>query len=164
MVGQYVSAVRPGQRQKRSAWDAKRIIVPIVGDWVDEEALRVAGEIARRNKGVVYAVHVIEVDRTLPLDAHLEPELERGEALLEHVKYLAKKAKFTVDTEVLQARDAAAAVVEEVRERAADLIVMGLRYKRHFGEFTMGHVVPFVLKNAPCPVWICREEMTPEGT
>ncbi len=164
MIGQYVSPAKAGQRQKRSAWDAKRIIVPVLGDGVDEDALRLAGEVARRNKGVVYAVHVIEVDRTLPLDAHLEPELERGEALLEQVRQLAKKAKFNVDTEVLQARDAGPAVVEEVRERAAELIVMGMRYKRHFGEFSMGHAIPFVLRNAPCPVWVCREEMTPEET
>jgi nucleotide-binding universal stress UspA family protein len=163
MVGQHAAPIVRGQRQRRSAWDAKRIIVPVIGLWVDEDALRLAGEVARRNKGVVYAVHVIEVDRTLPLDAHLEPELERGEALLEEVKQLAKKAKFNVDTEVLQARDAGPAVVEEVRERSADLIVMGMSYKRHFGEFSMGHAVPFVLKNAPCPVWVCREEMTPEG-
>jgi hypothetical protein len=33
---------------------------------------------------------------------------------------------------------------------------MGIGYKRKFGEFDMGHTAPYVLKNAPCRVWLAR--------
>jgi len=37
-------------------------------------------------------------------------------------------------------------------ERGVDLILMGVTYKKHFGQFSLGNVVPYVLKNAPCYV------------
>jgi Universal stress protein family len=46
--------------------------------------------------------------------------------------------------------------VDEALEREVDLIVMGIGYKRKFGEFDMGHTAPYVLKNAPCRVWLAR--------
>jgi hypothetical protein len=33
---------------------------------------------------------------------------------------------------------------------------MGIGYKRKFGEFDLGHTAPYVLKNAPCRVWVAR--------
>jgi len=33
---------------------------------------------------------------------------------------------------------------------------MGIGYKRKFGEFDLGHTAPYVLKNAPCRVWLAR--------
>jgi nucleotide-binding universal stress UspA family protein len=49
-------------------------------------------------------------------------------------------------------------VVDEARERSADLIVIGLTYKKRFGEFDLGKTTPYVLKNAHCRVWVCRAE------
>jgi nucleotide-binding universal stress UspA family protein len=49
--------------------------------------------------------------------------------------------------------------VGEAEEWAANLIVMGLPYKRKLGEFNMGRTVPYVLKNAPCRVMLLREEL-----
>ena len=33
---------------------------------------------------------------------------------------------------------------------------MGIGYKRKFGEFDLGQTAPYVLKNAPCRVWLAR--------
>ena len=57
----------------------------------------------------------------------------------------------------MQARDTGPAVVDEAEEFGADLIVMGLPYKRRFGEFNLGRTVPYVLKNAACRVILFRE-------
>jgi nucleotide-binding universal stress UspA family protein len=51
--------------------------------------------------------------------------------------------------------------VDEAVEREIDLIVMGLTYKKHYGQFSMGNVIPYVLKNAPCPV-ILYQQYQPE--
>jgi nucleotide-binding universal stress UspA family protein len=37
------------------------------------------------------------------------------------------------------------------------LILMGIKYKRRFGQFSLGSVVPYVLKNAPCPVILYQQ-------
>jgi nucleotide-binding universal stress UspA family protein len=42
-------------------------------------------------------------------------------------------------------------------ERGVDLILMGVKYKRRFGQFNVGSVVPYVLKNAPCPVILYQQ-------
>ena len=38
-----------------------------------------------------------------------------------------------------------------------DLILLGITYKKRFGEFDLGQTAPFVLKHAPCRVWVCRQ-------
>ena len=65
---------------------------------------------------------------------------------------------------LLQARDVGAALVDEAAERQADLLVVGLAYRRRFGgDFAIGRTVPYVLKNAPCAVWVVREPIPEEG-
>jgi hypothetical protein len=36
---------------------------------------------------------------------------------------------------------------------------MAVTYRNRKGEFNMGRTVPYVLKNAPCRVWLFREEL-----
>ena len=65
---------------------------------------------------------------------------------------------------LLQARDVAAAIVDEATERGADLLVTGLPYRKRFGgEFAIGRTIPYILQNAPCTVWVVREPMNEEG-
>ena len=59
-----------------------------------------------------------------------------------------------------EARSAGVAIVEEATERQVNLIMMPVRYRSRLGEFNMGKTVPYVLKNAPCPVWVYREELS----
>jgi len=34
--------------------------------------------------------------------------------------------------------------------------VLGMTYTQPFGQFELGRVVQYVLRNAPCEVWVCR--------
>lgn len=134
-----------------------RVLVPVCGNNADAIALGLACDIARKSKAKVFAIFVIEVRRALPLDADLPPEVQRGEDVLLQAERVAKEMDYAVETELLQAREVGVAIVDEANERGVDLIIMGLRYKRQFGEFNLGSTVPYVLKNAPCEVWVCRE-------
>ena len=43
-------------------------------------------------------------------------------------------------------------------ERGADLLVVGLPYRKRFGgEFAIGRTIPYILQNAPCAVWVVRD-------
>jgi nucleotide-binding universal stress UspA family protein len=65
---------------------------------------------------------------------------------------------------LVQARDVAAALVDEAVERNADLLVLGLPYRKKFGgDFAIGRTIPYALKNAPCAVWVAREPMPEEN-
>ncbi|MCS7001473.1 MAG: universal stress protein [Dehalococcoidia bacterium] len=141
---------------------SSRILVPIKGYAIDQETLTLACTIAKRDKGTVYALYVIEVKRSLPLDVENDEELQRGELLLENAEQIARKADYHIETTLLQAREVGPAIVDEATERAVDLIILGAPYRRRFGEFDLGRTIPYVLKNAPSRVWFMREVQTPD--
>ncbi|MBN2238143.1 MAG: universal stress protein [Dehalococcoidales bacterium] len=130
----------------------KTIIVPVNGSSVDEETVKLACRLAKPDKAKLYAVHVIPVDRTLPLDAEIESEVQKGEDILDFAENTAKNNGISMETDLLQAREPGPAIVDLAVEREADLIIIGISYKTRFGQFELGNVIPHVLKNAPCRV------------
>jgi nucleotide-binding universal stress UspA family protein len=135
----------------------RRILVPINGNPTDDEMVALACGVSKRTKAEVHVVYIIEVKRTMPLDADLPPEAERGEMALEQAEKIAESWEVKLQADLLQARDVAPTIVDEARERGADLILLGITYKKRFGEFDLGQTTPYVLKHAPCRVWICRQ-------
>ncbi len=130
----------------------KKILVPVIGTEADDEALRLACRLAKKDKGKIWAVYVVTVKRALPLDAEIEPEIIKAEEILDHAQSIAEDQDFEIDTDLLQAREAGPTIIEEAREREVDLILVGVEYTRRFGQFSLGSVVPYLLKNAPCRV------------
>jgi len=129
-----------------------KILVPVSGTEADDEAMRLACRLAKQYKSKVYAVYVITIKRSLPLEAEIRPEVQKAEELLDHIEDVAEEQDYETETDILQARDAGPAIVDEAVEQQIDLILMGVKYKRRFGQFSLGDVVPYVLKNAPCRV------------
>ncbi len=134
-----------------------KILVPVVGKEADEEAIRLACRLAKKDKGTIWAVYVITIKRSLPLEAEIEYEIRNAEAIMEHMEGIADEQDYEIETDILQAREAGPAIVDEAVERDIDLILMGVSYKRRFGQFSLGSVVPYVLKNAPCRVILYHE-------
>jgi nucleotide-binding universal stress UspA family protein len=130
----------------------KQILVPVAGTEADEEAMKLACRVARKDKGKIWAVTVVAIKRALPLDAEIDSEIHKAEESLDRMENIAEEEDYAIETDVLQAREVGPAIVDEAVERGVDLILMGIRYKRRFGQFSLGNVVPYVLKNAPCPV------------
>lgn len=137
------------------------ILVAVSGDEVDSEAIKLACDIARRSKGKVLAVFVIKVKRSLPLDAELETEAKKGMEVLTQAEGIAVDIGSEIETSLIQAREIGPALVDEAIERKADLLIMGMTYRKRFGEFSLGNTVPYVLKNAPCEVILYRESIYP---
>jgi nucleotide-binding universal stress UspA family protein len=132
-------------------------LVPITSSPASLEAVGVACSVAKQRKGKVYVVHVIEVLRSLPLNAEMEVEARRGEQLLRKAEEAASAVGYHISGELLQAREAAQAIVDEARDRAVDAIVMGVGYKRLIGTFQIGRTVDYVLNHAACQVWVVRQ-------
>lgn len=134
----------------------KKILVPVDGSQASREALALACLLAKRNKGRVYAVYAIEVARTMPLDADLSPEARQGEEVLARAEQVADSLDFEVTGELLQARDAGHAIVDQAIERDVDAILLGIECKRPLGEFQMGQTSQYILRHASCQVVLCR--------
>lgn len=137
---------------------AKKVLVPVSGNESDSEALWLAHAMTHGARGKVYVLYVIEVQRDLPLDADVGSENVRGEEVLQRMEKLGEEYHCDVEAEILQARDAGPAVVQEAVEREVEAIVMAVPYRRRYGVFDLGRTVPYILKNAPCPVLLWRHE------
>ncbi|MFC2060362.1 universal stress protein [Chloroflexota bacterium] len=131
--------------------DFHKILVPVSGTEADEEAIKLACRLAKK-KAKIRAVYVITIKRTLPLNAEIKSEIRRAEEILDNVETMAEEQDYEIETELLQAREAGLTIIDEAVEQEADLILIGVKYKTHFGQFSLGSTVPYVLKNAPCHV------------
>ena len=134
-----------------------RIVVPINGCETDDEAVRLASRLARRAHARVNVVTVLEIKRSLALGTVQEADTRRAEAVLERAERVAKELEIDVETELLQAREAGPAIVDEIAEWKADLVVIGLPFRQRFGEFYMGKTAPYLLRHAPCRALLFRE-------
>ena len=136
---------------------ARRILVPINGSPTDDEAVRLGCRLARRARAKVYVVTILEVRRSLALSQTQDAEVEPCERLLDHAEAIGAELDVDIETEVIQAREAGPAIVDEIREWKADLVIVGMPWRERFGEFHMGKTAPYVLKTAPCRVVLFRE-------
>ena len=134
-----------------------RVLVPVSGADTDKEAVRLACRLARRGKAKVMVVTVLEIRRSLALGTVQEPELDRAEGLLQTAEKVAAELETVPETELLQARDAGPAIVEEIAHWKADIVVVGMPFRERFGEFYMGKTAPYILRHAPCRTLLFRE-------
>lgn len=141
----------------------RRAVVALNGGPSDARIVRFTAEAAARTKAELIAVHVVEIDWTLPLDADIAGRSEEVQRVLDVAEGIAEASKVRLEAVLLQARDVGAAIVDEATERGADLLVAGLPYRKRFGgDFDVGRTIPYILQNAPCTVWIVREPMSEE--
>lgn len=142
-----------------------RAILGVGGGPMDQTIVRLSSALARPSRAELVAVHVVEIDWTLPLDADVAVGSEDAQRALDMAEEAAEDVGTTLETVLLQARDVGAAIVDEAAERGADLIVLGLPYRTRFGgDFDMSRTVPYVLKNASCAVWVVRQPIPSEET
>jgi nucleotide-binding universal stress UspA family protein len=134
------------------------VLVPVSGGKSDAHALKIVSRLIEPRDAEVTAVYVIEVAQSLPLDAELPDEIDRGEKALETAEGVAKsfcgsKCDFFT-TDLLQARSAGAAIVDEAIDRHCDLIVMTAKCCSVHGKRNVSETVSYVLKNASCEVML----------
>jgi nucleotide-binding universal stress UspA family protein len=128
-----------------------------------QRLIGLVAELARHHKAELIGVHVVEVDWSMPLDMDVAGRSDEIQQVLDLAEGAAEDAGVQLESVLLQARDVGAALVDEAVERGADLLVVGLAYRTKFGgDFAMGRTIPYVLKNAPCAVWVVREPIQEE--
>jgi nucleotide-binding universal stress UspA family protein len=139
----------------------RRILVPVHGGAQDRSAIELAAAVSRKDQPAdLTLVFVVEVPQRFALDADMPRAIENGEEVLEDAQSYAESLRNTkwgrVSTELLQARMAAAAIVDEAIERGADVIVLAAANRRRRGRVSQGETIPYALDHAPCDVIITR--------
>jgi nucleotide-binding universal stress UspA family protein len=141
----------------------RRAIVALGGGSQNDRIVRLVTELVRQSHGEMVGVHVVEVEWSLPLDADIASRSEEAQQILDQAELTAETLRGHLEPVLLQAREVGAALVDEATEREADLLVLGLPYRKRFGgDFAIGRTIPYVLTHAPCAVWVVREPIPEE--
>jgi nucleotide-binding universal stress UspA family protein len=136
----------------------RRAVLGLNGGPTDGLVVKLGCQLAKPHKAELVALHVVEVDWTHDLAEDIASSNEQASAVLDLAEGVAEKHQVPIRAELLQARDVGAAIVDEATELQADLILLGLAYRKKFGgDFALGRTVPYVLQNAPCGVIVVRE-------
>ena len=147
----------------------ERVLVPIDHSARSRQAARAALEIARRFKASVvvmhsvapYSPHSVGEIRTrfvhqLTADEYNALARKKALAALDAVGRVAKEARVRCETELVENRDPAAAILDEARKRRASLIVMASSGRTGVERIFLGSVTREVLAGTDRPVLIHR--------
>jgi nucleotide-binding universal stress UspA family protein len=141
----------------------RRAIIALSGGPCDDRIVHLAVDLGRASQAELVGVHVVEVGWSMPLDADIAARSEGAQRILDRAETTAEHGRAKLEPVLLQAREVGAALVDEATEREADLLVVGLPYRKRFGgDFAIGRTIPYVLKHAPCEVWVVREPIPSE--
>jgi nucleotide-binding universal stress UspA family protein len=141
----------------------RRAILALAGGSSDDRIVQLSADLARAARSELIGVHVVEIGWSMPLDADVAARSEEAQQILDHAELAAETLKTRLEPVLLQAREVGAALVDEATERGADLLVVGLPYRKRFGgDFAIGRTIPYVLQHAPCEVWVVREPIPAE--
>ncbi len=142
----------------------RRAILALAGGPCDDRIVHLAAELGRAGHAEFVGVHVVEVGWSMPLDADIAARSEEAQQILDHAETTAEHLKTKLEPVLLQARTVGSALVDEATERDADLLIVGLPYRKRFGgEFVIGSTIPYVFTHAPCEVWVVREPIPAES-
>ena len=119
---------------------------------VDGSALRAAAKLVGPD-APIDCVYILRVPRHLPLDAHLEEEEQVGLGVLEAARIAGRRAGLKVQTRLLRARNAGAALVEEARRNRSEIIYLGTSHAPP-SEHALGPTATYLLARRPCRIVI----------
>ena len=133
-------------------------IVVVVGNGqVNGNLIRIGCRMAKVAKRKVHLVHVIEVPRTEAINAVLPEASKRADALLKEAMEIAKEVGCEAVAEVVQARSAGPAIVEEARDHHCAVIFMGIVRDNKCFHNEISQAISYVLCNAACRVWVVQD-------
>jgi nucleotide-binding universal stress UspA family protein len=142
----------------------QKIVVGLNGGPTDDLVVHLGCQLAKPTKAELTAVHVIEVDWRHELSEDMASDNESASAVLDRAEGIAEAYKVKLTGDLLQAREVAAALVDEAVELGAQMLIVGLPYRTRFGgDFAIGPAIPYILQNAPCQVLVVREPVPQSG-
>ena len=141
----------------------RRAVLGLNGSSADPLVVQLAIQLSTRDTELV-ALHVVEVDWRHDLDDEIPGSRELASAVLDMAEGAAERVRMKMRTELLQARDVGAALVDEAVAIDADVMLLGLSYRTRLGgDFAIGRTIPYVFQNAPCRVIVVREAVDEAG-
>ncbi len=134
----------------------KKIICPVDFSELSRKSLQYANEFARLSEGKVFLVGVIENDPSINYSHGLEKERAEEEqklvALIEE-----ENMEGIVADYVIYEGFAEECILDYAKRQDADVIIMGSHGRRGLKRMILGSVAEHVIRRAPCPVLVVKE-------
>jgi nucleotide-binding universal stress UspA family protein len=147
--------IQPAVAKARHAVGAfKRILVPTSGVTYSEKGVELACRLGAEQKAEIVLTYVLEIPRTLPLNAPIpEVETQANEAL-ERGKEIVELHHLVPILRLERAREAGEGIVKVAKDNEVDVIVLGIRPTWHGSQNIWGKTSDILLRKAPCEVII----------
>jgi APA family basic amino acid/polyamine antiporter len=159
------------------------ILVPVVGDPLDDDIVGTAGRLAtsegeEEGGAVLEALYVFEIPMSLPIDARVpEDRVREAKRVLARAKAVGEEyAGVEVATAMVRGRSVGQAIVSEARRRGVEAIVLGaeepsrlrggaiLGGRGRVRDRFVGETTRYVIEKAPCKVLLTAPPTGEVGT
>jgi nucleotide-binding universal stress UspA family protein len=127
-------------------------LVPTSGVPYAEKGIELACRLGTEQKAEIVLTHVLEIPRTLPLNAPIpEAEKEANEAL-NRAKEIVELHNLVPILRLERAREAGEGIVKVAKDNQVDVIVLGIRPTWRGSQNIWGRTTDILLRKAPCEV------------
>jgi len=152
----------PVARARVSVEAIKRILVPTIGNVFAGREVELACRLGQEQKAEILLAYLLEVPRTLPLDASMPEEETKAREALELARTIVDLHGLPSTMELLRARVAGEKIAQTAHEKEVDMIVVGMRPGMGLAHEAFVRTVDVLMRKAPCELLIDRvvEEAT----
>jgi nucleotide-binding universal stress UspA family protein len=138
----------------------RTILMAYRGSEHDKRVLRWLCRLAKHTRSNLRLVYVLAVGYTHAVDDPEPPGAKEAEQMLLEAEHIAQEEGVIAAADLVQAREVGQGLVSEAEEVEADLLVLTDHRKLLPLENPLGvSVVAYVMRHAPCPVWLCYEPL-----
>lgn len=142
-------------RQQGPATGQGRLLVPIANPQVADYLINMAAAIAQNFHYELECVHVLPVPRSMP-PQEAKIDLACFEPLRQAVNHHAETSELPIHFQVRVAHEVGRTLLEVIKERHIDLVLMGWYGPSLTPGRVMGGVVDTLVRQAPCQVMVVR--------
>jgi len=142
----------------------KKILVPLDGSKLAEEALSYAKELAEKFEAeliLLWVLHPVVVMSDYGIhtyDQLLDEEPNKANSYLSGLQEALRRTHLNTRITVLDGHPAAERIIDLACEEHVDLIVMSTHGRSGLSRWVYGSVTNKVLQHAPCPVYLIRSK------
>ena len=141
-------------KARRSVGAIKRILVPTIGMPYSERGIELACRLGEEQRAEIILIYVVEVPRTLPLNAPLPADEIRAKEALDRGREIVELRELNAITRMERAREAWEGIIRSAKDYEVDLIVMGVMSKRGMIQDVLGKTTDILLKKSPVEIII----------
>ncbi|MEO0538851.1 MAG: chloride channel protein [Cyanobacteria bacterium P01_A01_bin.123] len=137
-----------------------RLLLPLSDPTTAHLLIQTAIAIAQFHRYELECVHVVQVPRSAS-PAEVAVDVEPGRRLLTQAQQWGEKAGLSVHTQVRTGHEVGQPLLEVIKERHIDLMVMGWQRQTQTPGRVLGVVVDTIIRQAPCDVVLLRPGRRP---